>query len=79
MSVISLRCRFGQRFNVPARAAFLWCTDFEPEDGKLFSERTKRSIKRLAKDALVMTDTTYPSGRPLRISSLVRLNPDQMA
>lgn len=79
MPVISLRYRFRQWFNVPARAAFLWCTDFEPEDGKLFSERTKRSIRRIAKDALIMTDTTYPSGRPLRISRLVRLNADQMA
>jgi len=79
MGVLSLQYSFRQSLRAPARAAYAWCTDFGPGDGKLFSEPTRRSVRQLSEDALVMTDTTYPRGRPLRIRRLVRLNPDTMA
>jgi hypothetical protein len=77
--ILALRYRFRQPLRAPARAAYDWCTDFGPADGRLFSERTVRSVRRLSEDALVMTDTTFPRGRPLRIHRLVRLNPTVMA
>ena len=79
MALVSLRYQFRQPFHVPASAAFAWCTDFGPADGPLFSARTVRSIRRLGEDALVMTDTTYPEGRPRKIRRLVRINPSEMA
>ena len=79
MVVVPLRYHFRQAFRVPARAAYEWCTDFGPHDGPLFSERTARSVRWLCNDALVMTDTTYPEGRALRIRRLVRLSPRLMA
>ncbi|MGA8663908.1 MAG: hypothetical protein WB809_02410 [Thermoplasmata archaeon] len=79
MTVISLRYHFRQPFRVPAPVAYTWCTDFGPDDGALFSERTQRSVRRVSEDALVMTDATYPAGRPVRIRRLVRLFPEERA
>ncbi len=78
-SITSLRYRFRQSLRAPAREAYAWCTDFGPADGTLFSQRTERSVRRIAEDALVLTDTTYPGGRRRRIRRLVRLDPGAMA
>ena len=79
MSVYSLKYRFRQRLSAPARAAYAWCTDFEPQDGKLFPVKWIRSVRRLSEDALILTDTTFPGGRTRRIHRLVRLNPSETA
>jgi len=79
MPTVSLPYSFRQPLRVPARTAYAWCTDFGPDDGKLFSSRTKRSVWWLTEDALVMTDTTYSRGAPRRIRRLVRLDPATMA
>ncbi|MGB6500526.1 MAG: hypothetical protein WBG19_03885 [Thermoplasmata archaeon] len=62
-----------------AREAYAWCTDFDAHDGALFPERWERTVRRLAVDALVLTDVTYPRGRRRTIHRLVRLNPSEMA
>jgi len=79
MPLVSLRYRFRQPFPVPARAAYAWCTDFGPGDGRLFAARTERRVERLADDTVLLTDTTYPNGRRRRIRRLVRLHPAEMA
>lgn len=79
MPLVSLRYQFRQPLAAPARAAYSWCTDFGPADGPLFPERTRRTVVHLSEDALIMTDTTYPGGRPRRIRRLVRLNPEERA
>jgi hypothetical protein len=76
---VSIRYEFQQPFNVPAAVAYAWATDFEPADADLFGDRRRRAIRRIAPDALVMTDTTYPAGRALRIARLVRIFPEKMA
>jgi len=79
MPIYSLQYGFRQPLCGPAWAAYAWCTDFEPDDGKLFPVKWVRSVRWLSKDALVLTDTTYPAGRPRRIHRLVRLNPSETA
>jgi hypothetical protein len=79
MPVYSLQYSFRQRLDAPAKVAYTWCTDFEPDDGKLFPMKWERSVRRLSEDALVLTDTTYPAGRVRRIHRLVRLNPSELA
>lgn len=79
MPQISLQYRFQQPFGVPARAAYAWCTDYGPDDAKLFFERTRRSMRGLGEHALIITDTTYPSGRPRKIRRLVRLFPSELS
>jgi hypothetical protein len=77
--VYSLRYKFRQPLSASAETAYAWCTDFGPDDGSLFAARTRRSVRFLSEDALVMTDLTYPRGRALRIRRLVRLNPAELA
>ncbi len=77
--IASLRFGFRQPLRASAREAYVWCTDFEPNDGKLYSQRWERSVRRLSEDALVLTDTTYPGGKRRRIHRLVRLNPTELA
>ena len=79
MPTVSVRYGFRQPLAAPANEAYAWCTDFGPEDGPLFSEPTRRSVRRISEDALVMTDTTGPEGRRRRIQRLVRLNPEERA
>jgi hypothetical protein len=73
MPTYSLQYRFRQPLRAPARAAYGWCIDYGPGDGKLFPERWERSVRWLNEDAVVLTDTTYPGGRARRIHRLVRL------
>ena len=79
MPVISMQYEFRQPLRASANMAYDWCTDFGPDDGKLFSERTQRSVRRWGEDTLIMTDTTYPAGRTRRIRRLVRLAPSKRA
>lgn len=79
MVVVSLSYRFRQKFKVPANVAFAWCTDFGPEDGPLFGDQRRRTVKRLDDGALILTDLTQPKGRKLTIHRLVRIDPDQLA
>ena len=78
MPTYSLQYRFRQPLRAPARAAYAWCTDYQPGDGKLFPERWERSVRWLSEDAVVLTDTTYPSGQARRIHRLVRLSPSDL-
>ncbi len=79
MPVVSLRFQFRQPFQVPAPAAYAWCTDFGPGDGALFPGDHRRSVRQVGPDTILLTDTTFPGGKPLRIHRLVRLDPDQKA
>jgi hypothetical protein len=79
MPLYSLHYSFRQPLRAPAKAAYAWCTAFEPGDGKLFPVKWQRSVRRLSGDALVLTDTTYPAGHPRRIHRLVRLDPSEKA
>lgn len=79
MVVASMRYHFRQSFRAPARAAFAWCTQYEPADARLFSSKRTRSVRWLNPDTVILTDVTFPEGRPLRIRRLVRIDPDQLA
>ena len=75
MVLISLRYRFRQKLRASARAAYAWCTDYEPADGALFSQKTRRTVRRLTEDAVILADVRYPKGQPRTIHRLVRLDP----
>lgn len=79
MVIVSLRYRFRQPIRAPARAAYAWCIDFRPSDAALYGDGRSRSVRRLAPDTLIMTDTSRAKGRRVRISRLVRLNPERLA
>lgn len=71
----SLTFRFEQPFGVPAQAAFDWCTDFREEDARAWPYPLRRRLEWLTKDALLMTDVSFPEGKRRRIQRLVRINP----
>jgi len=75
----SLNYTFRQRFDVPAKQAFDWCTDFQSTDGKFFGNQTRRSVRWLDKDTAILTDTSYPDGRRRRIRRLVRIDPESLS
>ena len=79
MSLNSIRFRFRQPLRAPAKLAYEWCTDFRPSDGRLFPQQWRRQVRRLSEDALILTDTTWPSGRRRVIQRLVRLNPQELS
>lgn len=78
MPVYSVRFRFRQPFRVPAKAAYAWCTDFQPGDARLFEQRWRRKVRHLSKDAILLTETTWPEGRARVIRRLVRLSPQDL-
>ena len=79
MPTTSLRYSFRQPFPVAAPTAYAWCTDFGPEDGPLFSHPTRRSVRHLAPDALVLTDFTGRPPNVRRIRRLVRTDGKELA
>ncbi len=79
MAFTSLHFRFRQTFRVPARAAYEWCTDYRTSDARLFEQKWRREVRRLTEDALILTETTWPRGRPRVIRRLVRLSPRDLS
>ena len=74
MELTSLTFRFEQPFRVPAQSAFDWCTDFREADAAKFPYPLRRTLRWLTKDALLMTDISFPNGKRRRVQRLVRIN-----
>jgi hypothetical protein len=76
----SIRYRFNQRFSVPARKAYKWCTEYDPQDPVLMGENAmERQITRLTDTTIILTDIfRTPNGR-LEKQKLVQLYPDRLS
>jgi len=79
MPTVSLRYSFRQPFHAPADRAFAWCTDFRNSDADLYEDGRSRSVRWLAPDALVMTDTPARGSGGARIARMVRIFPEERA
>lgn len=79
MTLNSIRFRFRQTIRASARSAYTWCTDFGPSDAALYGDGRTRTVRWLATDTLVMTDTTVKAGRRQSIVRLVRLSPETLS
>lgn len=75
MPVASVTYRFSQRFPVPAREAFEWCTDYQPEDLSLMREKGRREIQRITADTMIFKETIIRNGKRIRKVKLIKLNP----
>lgn len=54
----TIHYEFIQKFNVSAQRAFVWCTDYRPDDMKLMKEENAtRRVQRIANDVLILFDT----------------------
>jgi len=75
----SVTYRFSQRFNVPARDAYEWCTDYDPNDLSLMNEKGQRKIQRITDDTIVLTEVVYQNAKRIRKIKLVKLNPNRLS
>jgi hypothetical protein len=75
----SVRYGFSQLLPVAADKAFDWCTDYQPYDLALMKETGRRAIRKLTKDAIVLTETTIKNKKTIKKTKLVRLNRAQLS
>ena len=76
---ISVTYRFTQRLDAPARIAFQWCTDYQPDDLSLMHEEGERKIRWLTKDTVILHELVHHKGTQTRKIKLVRLNPSSLS
>ena len=77
---VSIHYNFSQRFNVSARKAYEWCTDYTPEDQALMQEESaKREIQHITEDILILTDTYFSENQTTTKQKLVCLYPRQLS
>ena len=79
MAPYSARYKFSQRFNVPAREAYSWCTDYQPDDICLMGLKGKRSIRDISENAVILTDRIYSDGSYISKRRLVLLYPERLS
>jgi hypothetical protein len=79
MKSFAVHYTFSQHFDVPARHAYRWCTDFQPGDLELGGQKGERKIQWLNEDTVILTDTQV-TGRTKAVKKrLVRLYPKNMS
>jgi hypothetical protein len=78
MVAVSTRYVFVQHFRVSSRQAFDWCTDYTSHDHELMGIQGSRRVTRVSSDTMILDDTVYSDGRPIRKRKLVRLDPERM-
>lgn len=75
----SVRYHFVQRFTVPARKAYNWCTDYDPADHLLMGhEGAERQITHLTDSTIILTDTFHLGGNRVEKQKLVHFYPDKL-
>ena len=79
MDSYPVRYRFSQSFEASAKAAYEWCTDYQPDDWNRMGKKGIRKIHRLNEDTLILTDTVVEASGPVTKKRLVRLNPDRLS
>ena len=76
-----IRYHFSQRFPVPPRKAYQWCTDYSPEDPVLMGNEAvaERRITRVTDATVILTDTFHTSKGIIEKQKLVQLYPDRLS
>ncbi len=79
MPLVTFRYRFSIVLPAPPDVAFRWATDYRPDDWSLMGQVGSRRIARLAKDVIVLRDTTGVGRDRVTKTRLVRLLPERRA
>jgi hypothetical protein len=79
MSHYSVHYHFTQRFQVPARRAYEWCTDYDPGDPALMHENAVRGVQQVSESTIILTDLYRVGGSSIRKQKLVNLYPDNLS
>ena len=73
-----IKYQFNQRFNLPARKAYAWCTDFTPQDPVLMREKATREVKLITEYTIILTDKFRVEDETIIKQKLVCLYPNKL-
>jgi hypothetical protein len=77
---LAIRYHFSQHFNVSARKAYEWYTDYDPGDHELMGdEDAKRLITRLTESTVILTDVYPNSEGVVEKQKLVQFYPHRLS
>ena len=75
----SINYEFSQTFNVPAKEAYLWCTDYSPDDPAIMGEKNAtRQVKKLTNTTILLTETFRIGKENIKKEKLIQLYPDRL-
>ena len=75
----TIRYRFSQKFVVSPEQAYLWCTDFSPQDPQLLGYAiVERKIVCLSEGLILLKDISSTSQGEVEKQKLVHLYPEQL-
>ena len=76
----SIRYNFSQRFSVPTRKAYKWCTDYDPQDHALMGkDAAERQITHLTDTTIILKDIFHTNKGHVEKQKLVQLYPDRLS
>jgi hypothetical protein len=77
---VTIRYKFSQNFTVPSKQAYLWCTDFSPQDSQLLScLLTERQVVSLSEGLILLTDISRTAQNIVEKQKIVHLYPDKLS
>ena len=77
---LPVRYHFRQRFSIPAKKAFEWCTSFDPQDHALMGDVGVDRIVTSVADGIIILKDVFRSGTgTIEKEKLVQLYPDQLS
>jgi len=66
MRAFSATYKFSRRLPVPARQAYLWCTDYKPNDLSLMNMKWLRKIERISSDTIILREVVDRGGKKVK-------------
>jgi hypothetical protein len=77
LAIFSVRYTFSQAFSVPAREAFKWAVNYQPDDFALMGVDGEREIIKLSDDSFLLKETIR-RGEATTRSKLIRIDSERM-
>lgn len=78
MDSYSVHYKFSQHFDFPAKDAFEWSMDYDEDDMALMEKKGTRSINRINRDTLILTDTFFMGDKKEVKQRLIRIYPERL-
>lgn len=76
---VSVRYRFTQVFAVPPESAFLWCTDFTPQDHQLMGHKNaERQVIHVCDGVVLLQEIFHTSSGDVEKQKLVHVYPKEL-
>ncbi len=75
----SVTYQFTQPLSLPARQAYEWCTNYQPDDLALMKEKGQRKIQRITQDTIILTEEISSGRKKIRKTKLVKLDPAELS